>query len=150
LGTTDPDGRLATLSCGAAPHHARTALAAQGWHADVLRLPDPTDPSHLTRTRVTERVPVTAILHGHQDSAHDWLRAGEALSAAWLTATKLGVSLLPLSATVEVAATRAVPRRLLSGLGQPYLVLRLGLADPNHAGPPHPPRLPAEQTIERG
>lgn len=275
LGITDPDGRLATLSCGAALHHARTALAAQGWRADVVRLPDPHDPDHLARLTLSEQIPVTieairavqtiqlrrtdrrpvtgtplsedqllavttavedegsrldvlcrdavielaaavsyaqrteaaeeawhaelaywtggarpsgagipdfaiperptqttvasrdfghpgalpvsaehdraatfAILYGEQDTPMEWLRAGEALSAAWLTATELGISVLPLSATVEVAATRAVLRRLLAGLGEPYLVLRLGLADPDHAGPPHTPRLPAEQTIE--
>ena len=91
-----------------------------------------------------------AILYGEQDGQLDWLRAGEALSAAWLTATELGISLLPLSATVEVAATRLTLRRLLAGLGEPYLVLRLGHADPDHAGPAHTPRLPAEQTIEHG
>jgi nitroreductase len=276
LGITDPDGRLATLSCGAALHHACTALAAQGWDTDVTRLPDPGDPSHLARITPTGRIPVTAeairrvqtigirhtdrrpatgtpvdddqrraivaaveaqgaalhllprdrvvelgaavsyaqrteaaepawqaelaywaggtrpagagvpdsaipqqptqttvasrdfghagtlpvsadhdkgasfaILYGGQDTALDWLRAGEALSAAWLTATELGVSLLPLSATVEVAATRVVLRRLLSGLGEPYLVLRLGLADPDHAGASRPPRLPTEQIIDR-
>jgi hypothetical protein len=57
---------------------------------------------------------------------------------------------LPLSATVEVAATRAVLRRLLSSRGEPYLVLRLGVADPDHAEPPRTPRLPAEQTTRRG
>jgi nitroreductase len=277
LGITDPDCRLATLSCGAALHHARTSLAAQGWRAEVARLPDPADPSHLARITAADRIPVTAeamravqaieirhtdrrpltgtrmgeeqlrrvaaaveqegtrlhllprdriielgsavsyaqraeaaepawqaelaywsggtrpagvgvpdsaiperptqttvptrdfghtgtlpvsaehdagatfaILYGQQDEALDWLRAGESLSAAWLTATELGVAVLPLSATVEIAATRAVLRRLLSGLGEPYLVLRLGLADPDHAGPPRTPRLPAEETIERG
>jgi nitroreductase len=275
LGITDPDSRLATLSCGAALHHARTGLAAEGWRVDVSRLPDPTNPEYLARLtmtgpdsvgpeamrhvqsmrlRHTDRRPVTrtpidgnqlraiisaaeaegawlhvltrdavlelaaavsyaqateaaeeawqaelaywtggtrpagagvpdsaipasptqttvpsrdfghpgtlpvgarhdtaatfAILYGEQDTPLDWLRAGEALSAAWLTAAELGISLLPLSATVEVAATRQALRRLLSGLGEPYLVLRLGHADPDHPAAPHTPRLPAEQTIE--
>jgi nitroreductase len=275
LGITDPDGRLATLSCGAALHHARAALAAQGWRTDVMRLPDAAEPGHLAHLTLADRIPVSAdsirvvqtirlrhtdrrpvtgtplgdgqllavtsaveaeggrlhvlrrdavielaaavsyaqrteaaeeawqaelaywtggarpsgagvpdsaipdqptqttvagrdfghagtlpvsaehdqaatfaILYGEQDTAMDWLRAGEALSAAWLTATELGISVLPLSATVEVAATRIVLRRLLAGLGEPYLVLRLGLADPDHVGAPHTPRLPAEQIIE--
>ena len=276
LAITDPDGRLAVLSCGAALHHAGTALVAEGWRADVVRLPDPDDPGHLARittagqapvpaeamrhvqtirVRHTDRRPVTgeplraedlatvvaavegeggrlhvlrrddvielaaavsyaqkteaadeawqaelaywtggsrpagsgvpdtaipeqptqttvpsrdfghpgtlpvstehdrtatfAILYGSEDARIDWLRAGEALSAGWLAATELGISLLPLSATVEVPATRLTLRRLLAGLGEPYLVLRLGRADPDHAGPPHTPRLPAHQTIER-
>jgi nitroreductase len=275
LGSTDPDGRLAILSCGAALHHACTALTATGWQVEVTGLPDPTDPDHLAhlslydrrpvtagalrrvravRERHTDRRPVTAdmidggrllaitvavegegawlhvlprdrvielgsalsyaqrtetadpawqaevsawtggtrpegagvpdaaipdrptrttvpgrdfghpgelstgtghdlaatfaILYGERDAPVDWLRAGQALSAAWLTATELGVTLLPLSAAVEVPATRPVLRRLLSGPGQPYLVLRLGIADPA-AGPLHTPRLPAGQTVER-
>ncbi|MGX6603968.1 Acg family FMN-binding oxidoreductase [Micromonosporaceae bacterium Da 78-11] len=40
LGATDPDGRLLMLSCGAALHHARVALAAHGWTSRVNRMPD--------------------------------------------------------------------------------------------------------------
>jgi nitroreductase len=277
LEVTDPDSRLAILSCGAALHHALVSLAADGWHAVLVRLPCPVHPDHLAQVRLDHRIPVTlaarrhlqtiglrhtdrrptldtpidadrlrsiaaavesagaglhllrpdqvydlaaagdhaqrtetdeaawqaelghwtggtrplgsgipdtvipdhasqttvpgrdfghhgnlpisealdhaaafAILYGPEDSTLGWLRAGEALSAAWLTATERGISLMPLSATVEVPATRLALRRLLAGLGEPYLVLRLGHADPDHAGPPHTPRLPAEQTIEHG
>ncbi|WP_173073744.1 hypothetical protein [Phytohabitans rumicis] len=45
-------------------------------------------------------------------------------------------------------ATREALRRVISGIGHPYLVLRLGLADPDVAGPPHTPRLPGAQTID--
>jgi nitroreductase len=91
---------------------------------------------------------IYGILYGPEDSEEHWLKAGEALSAAWLTATELGVSLVPMSAAVEVDATRAELHRMLAGVGYPYLALRLGIADPHHAGPPHTPRLPAEQTID--
>jgi nitroreductase len=91
---------------------------------------------------------VYAILYGDDDTAISWLRAGEALSAGWLEATELGVSVLPLSAAIEVVRTRQALRRLLSNIGYPYLVLRLGLADPDHPGPTRTPRLPAEQVIE--
>ena len=278
LEVTDPDTRLATLSCGAALHHARVSLAAQGWRATATRMPDRSDPDHLARLRVdgpaptpvepltvrraqtirlrhSDRRPVTgtpvgsddlaaittaveaegtrlhllrpeqvldlaaaadhaqrtevadaawlielaywtggtratrsgipdavipdhapqttvpgrdfghhgdlpisvahdqaatfAILYGRDDTPLDWLRAGEALSAGWLTATELGVSVLPLSATVEIAATRQAMRALLASRGRPYLVLRLGTPDPDDPGPPHTPRLPADQIIER-
>jgi len=278
LEVTDPDLRLATLSCGAALHHARVSLAGQGWRATVTRMPDPDDPDHLARLRVdgaaptpvepltvrraqtillrhSDRRPVTgtlvgsddlaairtaveaegtwlhllgpeqvldlaaaadhaqrteiadaawlielaywtggtrptrsgipdavipdhapqttvpgrdfghqgelpvtiahdqsaafAILYGRGDAAVDWLRAGEALSAGWLTATELGVSVLPLSATVEIAATRQAMRALLASRGRPYLVLRLGTTDPDGPRPPHTPRLPADQIIDR-
>jgi nitroreductase len=278
LEVTDPDTRLATLSCGAALHHARVSLAAQGLRATVTRMPDPGDPDHLAHLRVdgpaptpvepltvrrgqtirlrhTDRRPVTgtlvgsddlaavtiaveaegtwlhilrpdqvlelaaaadharrteaadtawqnelaywtggtrptrsgipdaaipqdaprdtvpgrdfghhghlaisavhdqaavfAILYGRDDTPLDWLRAGEALSAGWLTATELGVSVLPLSATVEMAATRQAMRVLLASRGRPYLVLRLGTTNAQDPVLPHTPRLPAEQIIER-
>jgi hypothetical protein len=38
LPTSDSDGRLATLSCGAALHHARIAMAAHGWQITVTRM----------------------------------------------------------------------------------------------------------------
>ncbi|WP_343708580.1 nitroreductase family protein [Mycobacterium sp.] len=47
LRNTDPDGRDLILSCGATLSHCVIAFAAMGWHAEVHRLPDPADPSHL-------------------------------------------------------------------------------------------------------
>jgi hypothetical protein len=38
LAVADPDGRLLLLSCGAAMHHARVAIAAAGWSVQVRRL----------------------------------------------------------------------------------------------------------------
>src|SRR5690606_6798678 len=35
LTVADPDGRLLTVSCGAALHHARVALVAAGWLPQV-------------------------------------------------------------------------------------------------------------------
>ncbi len=49
LAASDPEGRLLAVSCGAALHHARVALAAEGWHAVVQRLPDPDDSDLLAR-----------------------------------------------------------------------------------------------------
>jgi nitroreductase len=274
LAATDPEGRLTTLSCGAALHHARVALAAEGWTAVVERLPDPKQPDLLARltrfrhsgadrdamrlvqcmrVRHTDRRPVSdepmpgatldeivqtagaegarlevldsdqvmdlaaaagqaaaaaaeepklreeleywtsragtgtglppgvlperapqttvpardfgrpgtlpsgpghdraavyGILWGTEDEPDSWLRAGEGLSAAWLAATRLGVSLVPLSGVVEVDGTRETLHELLARLGFPYLALRLGLADPAHAGAPHTPRLPTEQIVD--
>ncbi|MFI7599387.1 Acg family FMN-binding oxidoreductase [Actinoplanes sp. NPDC049681] len=276
LEVTDPDSRLAILSCGAAVHHALVSLAAAGWHVALARLPDAENPDHLAQLRLDHRIPVTptairhlqtiglrhtdrrptssatvdadklrvivaavasagaglhvlrpdqvydlataadhaqhteadeaawqaelqhwtggtrplgsgipdaaiphhtpqttvpgrdfghhgnllvsdahdrnavfAILYGTEDTTLDWLRAGEALSAGWLTATELGVAVLPLSATIEVTATRAFIRHLLADLDHPYLVLRFGAHDPADGPAPHTPRLPANQIIER-
>lgn len=273
LDVSDPDGRLLMISCGAALHHARVALAAEGWRPVVTRHPRPGDPNLLaqvelgeyvgvtpaamrlfqaTLTRHTDRrqvldeplpiehlaairaaveaegahlhvlreeqvselvvalsraetleatdqarraeitywvtgptpgvgVPPTVIpserphadvttrdlgrpgllepgdeggrptftlIFGERDDPAGWLTAGEAMSAAWLVATERGVAVLPFSAVVEAPAARAVMRRLLAGLGHPYLVLRFGLVDPEHGAPPHPPRLKAAQTVE--
>jgi hypothetical protein len=266
LPVTDPLGRMLMISCGAALHHARTALAAVGLSAHVTRLPDPDQPDLLAivtvtgpapvseaATRLAEAIPVRhtdrrpvsetplpdaylnaiaaaaraeaglhilasgqvpdlaaavhratavqaddervgtelaywtgtsaptgtgipaealpdrhaqttvpgrnfgrtgtlpigsghdraavyALLFGAADDAVSWLRSGEALSAAWLTATTLGVSVVPLCDVVEVAYTRQTLRWLLAGLGCPHLVLRLGIADTEPAGCVRTPR----------
>ncbi|QSB16888.1 nitroreductase [Natronosporangium hydrolyticum] len=275
LPVADPEGRLLTISCGAALHHAQVALAAEGWRSTVTPLPDPAQPDLLARVipttatedpnaalrrfqaaqrRHTDRRAVTdqpvpptalaqiraaveeyglnlhvfrpeqlselavaadraerqaasqpellaelaywtggqqpagtgipdraipsepphthvpvrdfghpgelapgagtdraasyAVLFGAEDTPASWLRAGQAAAAGWLTATEQGVAVLPFSAIVEAPGTRAVLRHLLAELGQPYLVLRLGLADPDHPGPAPTDRLAAAQTVE--
>jgi nitroreductase len=276
LPVTDPEGRLATLSCGVALHHARVALAAQGWHATVTRMPPgddadllarlhvdsraPVDPASVLQLRTipfrhTDRRPVTgtpvdeaqlaaittavqaqdtqlhtlrpdqvlelaaaadhaqrseaadpawqtelaywtglhrpadagipdADIPGHATSttvpgrdfghhgelpisaAHDeaatfvmlygktdepvhWLRAGEALSAGWLTATELGVSVLPHSAPIEVISARQAMRAMIASVGFPFLVLRLGTTESAGPAASHTSRLPVEQIIDR-
>lgn len=57
LRSSDPDARLAVLSCGAALHHARIHLAAAGRRAEVVRLPDPRDPDLLARLSIGGPVP---------------------------------------------------------------------------------------------
>jgi hypothetical protein len=91
---------------------------------------------------------VIAILYGSEDSTLAWLRAGEALSAAWLAAAELAVSVMPLSAMIEIASTREKMQRLLGGLGFPYLVLRFGTIEPIDTTEPHTPRPPADPTID--
>jgi hypothetical protein len=156
-----PRDRITDL--GSAVSHAQRAEAEPAWRAELAyrsggarpsgaRAPDGAIPDRPTQTTVATRdfghagaLPVSAehdegatfaILYGQQDEAPFWPWAGEALSVALLADTELGVAVLPLSATVEVAATRAGLRRLLSGLGEPYPVLRLGLADLDHEGAP--------------
>jgi hypothetical protein len=274
LPITDPDGRLLTVSCGAALHHARIALAAEGWQVSVDRQPDPSQPDLLAevtvaqpielapaavrllqtaRVRHTDRRPVAdtpvdptvidhlrqvadregarlhvlrqddvvelagaashaqnvegteeawaeelaywaggerreglgipdqvipstppqttvpgrhfgptgtlpvgaghdreavyAILYGDDDTSRAWLRAGEALSAVWLDAMQQDLTVVPLSAAVEVPQTRQILQRLLANRGHPFLALRIGVGA-DHDEPPPTPRLPAQQTIE--
>jgi nitroreductase len=89
-----------------------------------------------------------AVLYGSGDEPADWLRAGEALSAVWLTATGHGAGVLPLSSPVEVPATRHEVRRLLGDLGEPFLALRMGISEPADTAPARTPRLPTTQVIE--
>jgi len=53
LPNTDPDSRDLLLSCGASLHHAVAALAAMGWQAKVVRLPDELQPEHLATIEVS-------------------------------------------------------------------------------------------------
>lgn len=51
LAATDPDRRDLLLSCGAALHHLRVALAAAGTAVQVTRFPDADDREHLATVR---------------------------------------------------------------------------------------------------
>ncbi|MBZ5735782.1 hypothetical protein K8Z61_14910 [Nocardioides sp. TRM66260-LWL] len=63
---------------------------------------------------------------GHDDPTA-WLAVGEALSALWLHATGVGLSVVPLSAVNEVAETRAeLARDVLAGRLEPQLLVRIG------------------------
>jgi PIN domain nuclease of toxin-antitoxin system len=223
--TADPDGRLATLSGGAALHHARVTMAARGWQITVTRMLQGADRDLLARLHVHHKAPIdrtsamllrtilsrynyrravpgtppgpealTAItaaieaqgtrlhtlrpdqvlelatgrdhrdpsdlpiiarrdkaevfvmLYGSADEPLNWLRAGEALSAGWLTATGRGVSFQQHCAPIDRITTRQALRALIAGTGYPYLLLRLGTIDPADAGMPRPP---VDQIIER-
>jgi nitroreductase len=52
----DATGRLQLMSCGAALHHALTALAAAGFSGDVTRLPDGGSPDLVARLRRGEPI----------------------------------------------------------------------------------------------
>jgi len=274
LRSSDPHARLAVLSCGTALHHARIHLAAAGWQASVVHLPDADDPDLLARLllndpgtrdhdairlvraailrrtdrRDTPAAPVDmhrvrsvrkavhahgadltvlrphqvyligeaavlahdveqadpgwqaevaawvggsrplgtgipacalppdpylaiaparalrragsalitearhhstvfAVLHTPGDGRLDWLVAGEALSAGWLTATEHDLSILPLSIVTEVAGSRDRIRTLLDQAADPQLVIRLAAAG---AGVTHAtPRLAANAFVSR-
>ncbi|MCT2587934.1 Acg family FMN-binding oxidoreductase [Actinophytocola gossypii] len=279
LPVTDPAGRDLVLSCGAALHHLRVAMAALGWDTAVQRVPNHGDPTHLAALEVSPHLPsdedialAAAISHrrtdrrrfsswpvpeGHLDlmvrratevgallvpvtdastrrrltraidiadrMGHDdvryqmevalWsgrsrvaedgvlsassprhehvhgdttmrtfprgslgevetgrgepdagqllvlatpaddttslLRAGEAASAALLTATDLGLATCPLSQPLEIADTRALIRdQVLDGAALPHLVVRTGWL-PTAAPPlPHSPRRPTDKTVD--
>jgi nitroreductase len=143
---------------------AETAGWVGGERRSGTGVPDSAIPAELPQTTVAERdfhaegtlaagaghdtAATYAVLYGAGDEPVDWLRTGEALSALWLTATENTVTVLPISGPVEVPFTRQALRHMLGDLGFPYLVVRLGHADPDHAGPAPTPRLGTEQVIE--
>jgi hypothetical protein len=49
----DPGDRLLTIGCGAAMHHARVALAADGVGVDMVRWPEPAEPDLLAVLQYT-------------------------------------------------------------------------------------------------
>jgi hypothetical protein len=67
------------------------------------------------------------VLCGDDDTRASWLRAGESLSALWLSAVRDGLSVVPLSQVVEVAETRdALRHQVLGDLAVPLLLVRVG------------------------
>ncbi|MEU0504292.1 NAD(P)H nitroreductase [Nocardia sp. NPDC005998] len=77
LPSTDPDQRDLVLSCGAALHHLRIALAGLGWSAVVQRLPDAVNPNHLAsielvphRPTMTDTALSAAITRRQTDRRH--------------------------------------------------------------------------------
>src|SRR3954453_4606876 len=55
LPATDADGRDLAVSCGAALHHTRVALAASGLHTIVHPIPDPDRPDDLAALELSLR-----------------------------------------------------------------------------------------------
>jgi nitroreductase len=89
------------------------------------------------------------VLATLRDDPVSVLRAGEAASAALLTATDLGLATCPLSQPFEITDTRATIReQVLDGAAHPHLVLRVGWA-PTSAPPlPHSPVRRTEDTVD--
>jgi nitroreductase len=82
------------------------------------------------------------VLATDGDAPADWLRAGEATSAVWLTATYRDLAVSVLSDVVEVPDARELLRSLLHRPGHPQLVLRVGFdmqPMPPKASPRRPP-----------
>lgn len=86
------------------------------------------------------------LLGTASDDRLSQLRAGEAMSAVLLQATRHGLASCPLSQPLEIGATRDVLRdRVLGGTLSPQIVIRLGW--PQEDALPPTPRLPVEELL---
>ena len=92
--------------------------------------------------------PMLCMLALTGDGVAPRIEAGRSLQRTWLTAAAHGLVTHPVSAVVDVAATR--PRALellgLSAEERPVNLFRLGYSAP----PARSPRLPADEILERG
>jgi hypothetical protein len=92
---------------------------------------------------------VLAVLATSADTTVAQLRAGEALSAVLLTATRLGLATDPVSQPLEVPTTRDELRQvLLDGAAEPQILLRLGWAPVSATPVPRTGRRPVDETID--
>jgi nitroreductase len=88
------------------------------------------------------------VLGTASDDSLSRLRAGEALSAVLLEATRHNLTTCPLSQPLEVAATREIVQdKVLGGTLSPQIVLRLGWG-PANSPLPSTPRRPVDQVID--
>jgi nitroreductase len=92
---------------------------------------------------------VVALLATATDSAAHQVRAGEALSAVLLTATRLGLATDPISQPLELEDTRAELRRVcLGNRAEPHVLVRLGWAPVSAAPVPTTGRRPVADTVD--
>jgi nitroreductase len=92
---------------------------------------------------------VLALLSTDEDQPLHQLRAGEALSAVLLAATRFGLATDPISQPLEVASTRAELRRsVLGGTAAPQVLLRLGWAPIDASTVPPTGRRPLDDTVD--
>jgi nitroreductase len=90
-----------------------------------------------------EEEPQLAVLSTLCDGRADWLRAGQAMQRAWLTATLRGVAVAPITLPLETGDAWQV-RDPRSGIQYPQMILRLGYGLPV----PHAPRRPVSDFLD--
>jgi nitroreductase len=88
--------------------------------------------------------PQLAVLSVRHGGPVNWLRAGQALQRAWLTATIRGIAVCPLTQPLETADAWQV-RDPRSADEQPQMILRIGYGLPL---PPGAPRRPISEILD--
>lgn len=159
LYVADPDRRLLTVSCGAALHHARIALEADGLAAAAELIPSPADPTHLARITVTGPTVVTdaavrllhtiPIRHTDRRPLLDQAIRGSDVAAMRAIVTNYNIGLHPISRTdvldLAAATARAQSDELDDAAIQQELSAWTGDQRPAGAGVPDA-NIPAEPT----
>ena len=78
-----------------------------------------------------------------------WLKAGEALSALCLQATRDGLSIVPLSQVIEVDETReALHEDVFDGMARPQVLVRVGWLESTRTSLRRTPRRPIAEVVE--
>jgi nitroreductase len=115
LPVLDPSGRQRIISCGVAVEFAVLALRAAGWDADVVLLPDPSEPDHLASVRAArphdatdeDRALAAAIAQRHTERSPFEPRAvpAEVLDRLQTEAAAFGVWVKSITESEEEVAT---------------------------------------------
>jgi len=145
----DPDYRADLHRWTSRPLHSGdgvppTTAVQPGLRRVPVRDFDPAGTQGLAAGSGRDEGAVYVVVHGIGYRPIDLLCGGEAMSALLLAATAAGLSTAPLSDAVEVTWPRHLLRYLLSGRGEPYVVVRLGYRDSAEPLPSVPRRDPAE------
>lgn len=100
------------------------------------------------QTREIDGTDALLVLAGTTDDAASWLSAGEGLSALWLAACSSGLSVVPLSAVIEIPETReSLQHEVLGGLAIPHLLVRIGWQAIGRGELPRTPRRPLDEVL---
>ncbi|WP_445257436.1 Acg family FMN-binding oxidoreductase [Nocardioides aurantiacus] len=82
------------------------------------------------------------------DDRTSWVRAGQSLSALWLAAHRVGLSVVPLSQAIEVVETRrALREEVFHGGLRPQLLVRVGWQQIGRATLARTPRRPLAEVL---
>ncbi|MFC4944922.1 Acg family FMN-binding oxidoreductase [Pseudonocardia sp. GCM10023141] len=121
LPATDSEGRDLVISCGAALHHLRVALAASGVTARVHRLPNPGEEYHIASLELRTGIPADADLS--LASAITARRTDRRLYGDWPVPTGFVENLV-----TRAAAQGAVLRPIGDGRSRDVVVAALAAA----------------------
>jgi nitroreductase len=121
---------------------------ASGVRSELRRVPirefDPSGSQAQPAGEAHDQGTAYVIVFGRSDTPAELLRGGQALSALLLRATADGLSTSVISDAIEVEWPRTLVRGLLAGIGEPYVVVRLGYLPDSPPPPPTPRRDPRD------